>query len=107
MFLSNGIMAAWDIGTVLQNSTSTLKTWGNSLIILIGVVMVIAAVYQAAKALMSHGQAPVSWPKIIVLLILGGAFMAGGFIFVSGVAEGGKTTIEQLGEGGAVLMAIL
>lgn len=92
------IPMAWDLGSFLQNATQTLKDWGGYLIILIGVVMVIAAVYQIAKGLMSHGKTQTSWPIAIILLILGGAFMVGGFSFVSNIASGGKKTIEDLGQ---------
>lgn len=92
------IPMAWDLGSFLQNATETIKQWGGYLIILIGVVMVIAAVYQIAKGLMSGGKTQVNWAVAIVLLILGGAFMVGGFSFVSNIASGGKKTIEDLGQ---------
>lgn len=99
-----GIMGAWDLGSFLQNATTTLKEWGGYLIILIGVVMVIASVYQIAKGLITHGKGqPTNWAIAIVLLILGGAFMVGGFSFVSNIASGGKQTIEDLGNVVAML----
>ena len=88
---------AWDIGTFLQNSTKTIKQWGSYLIILIGVVMVIASVWQIAKGLIAHGKANTNWAVAILLLIIGGAFMAGGFAFMQQIASGGKKTIEDLG----------
>lgn len=94
------VTGAWDLGTFLQNATQTLKDWGGYLIILIGVVMIVFAVYLIAKGLMSHGKGgQTSWAVAIILLILGGAFMVGGFTFVSNIASGGKKTIEDLGGG--------
>lgn len=98
---------AWDLGSFLQNATSTLKTWGSYLIILIGVVMVVWSVVMIARGLISHGKTQVSWPVAIILLILGGAFMVGGFSFVSNIASGGKQTIEDLGNGTILMLSTL
>ena len=92
------IPMAWDLGSFLQNATETIKQWGGYIIVLIGVVMVIVAVFKIASGLISHGKTQVSWPVAIILLILGGAFMVGGFTFVSNIASGGKKTIEDLGQ---------
>ena len=96
--LNTMVLMAWDLGSFLQHSTETLKKWGGYLIILIGVVMVIASVYQIAKGLISHGKTQTNWAIAIILLILGGAFMVGGFSFVSNIASGGRKTIEDLGQ---------
>ena len=98
---------AWDLGSFLQNATSTLKTWGGYLIILIGVVMVVWSVVMIARGLISHGKTQVSWPVAIILLILGGAFMAGGFSFVANIASGGKKTIEDLGNATILMLSTL
>jgi hypothetical protein len=90
---------SWDLGSFLQNAAKTLKTWGGYFIILVGVVMVVASVYQIAKGLISHGRGPgTNWAVAIALLILGGAFMTGGFAFVANIAGGGKKTINDLGQ---------
>lgn len=90
---------AWDLGSFLQNSSKTLKQWGGYFIILVGVVMVVASIYQIAKGLISHGKGPgTNWGVAISLLILGGAFMTGGFAFVANIAGGGQKTINDLGQ---------
>lgn len=98
---------AWDLGSFLQNATSTLKTWGGYLIGLIGVVMVVWSVVMIARGLISHGKTQVSWPVAIILLILGGAFMVGGFTFVADIASGGKQTIDELGNGTILMLSTL
>lgn len=90
---------AWDIGTFLQNATKTIKQWGSYLIILIGVVLIIVAVWQIAKGLISHGKGQTNWAVAIIMLIIGGALMAGGFGLVSTIASGGGQTINELGAG--------
>lgn len=111
----NGIISAtlankWDLGNFLQNATNTIKTWGGYLITLIGVVMIIVAVYQIAKGLIGHGKQgqPTNWFVVIGLLIIGGALsVAGGFLWVSNIAQGGKKTIEDLGKASTVLFNTL
>lgn len=94
----------WDLGNFLQNATKTLQTWGNYFIILLGVVMVVWAAWLIGKGLMTHGKGqPTNWFMAIGLLILGGAFMVGGFSWVSGIASSGKQTIDDLGTGTTIL----
>lgn len=96
--MSNFILA-WDIGTFLNNTKSTIQSWGGSLIVLIGVIMVIVSVYKIASGLISHGKQQTNWAVAIILLIVGGAFIAGGWSFVSSVAAGGEKTLNDLGNG--------
>lgn len=97
--IMTAVPMSWDLGSFLENSTKTLKLWGGSFIVLIGVVMVVASVYQIAKGLISHGKGPgTNWAIAIALLIAGGAFMTGGFGFVKTIAGGGEKTIKDLGQ---------
>lgn len=95
-------MGAWDLGSFLMNAASQVKVWGGGLIILVGLVLVVIAVVLGGKAVAAkangNGQ-PAPWVWVLLLLILGGAMVAGGFAFFLDIAQGGKTTIEQLGTG--------
>lgn len=97
------VNAAWDLSTFLQNAKTTIEKWGGYFIMLLGVIMVIVAVYQAAKGLISPQKSQTNWLIVVALLIFGGALTAGGYTWVSGIAEGGKTTIDELGGGGVIL----
>lgn len=90
---------AWDLGTALENAVTTLQKWGKWIVILIGVVMILIGAYQIAKGFISHGKQQTNWVVAILLLIVGGAFMVGGFTWLAGIAQGGKKTIEDLGGG--------
>lgn len=99
----------FDITQFGQNLYTKLREWGNILIIIIGVVMMIVAVWQIAKGLIQHGKAQVNWAVAIALLILGGALASfggsgvsgtGAWDWLEGIAEGGKNTIDDLGGAG-------
>lgn len=87
----------WSIDNFLQNVIISLKKWGGYIVILVGVVMIICAVYQIAKGLISHGKTQVNWVVAILLLIIGGAFAAGGWDLITNIAGGGANTINDLG----------
>ena len=50
------ILMAWDIDSFLTNFGEKLKVWGSLAFIILGVVMVIVAIYKLATGLMSHGK---------------------------------------------------
>ena len=95
------ILMAWDIDSFLTNLGTKLQTWGSLIFIILGVVMLIVAIYKLATGLMSHGKGqPTNWFVVLLLFLAGGALVAAGtssFDWVKGIAEGGKTTIEGLG----------
>lgn len=95
------LSGGWDLTTFLGNATTQLKTWGGLLMVLLGVVMVIVAIWQISKGLISHGKTQTNWFVAIALLLLGGALAGLGgdaaWGWVSGIAAGGKQTIDDLG----------
>lgn len=103
---SLGLPATFDVEAFLTNSITKLKAWGGLLIILIGVVMMVVAIWKIGSGLISHGKKQVSWAVCIIMLILGGALASFGlsgtnaWAWVQGIAEGGKNTIDDLGSGG-------
>lgn len=111
MALSQSLaVGAWDVGSLLKNATSTLKGWGSLLIILIGVAMLVWAFVLLGKKLMAsqqQAQNQAGWPQIILLIIVGGAGMIGGWSLMQDIGSGGKTTVYDLGNGAAFLLGNL
>lgn len=98
-------VAAWDLKSFLENANSYLYSIGGALITLLGLAVVIwAAVLIAKKFFGSNNGQQDSWFKIVAMLIVGGALMAGGIVLITAIAQGGKTTIEDLGNGGFILL---
>lgn len=96
VFAANG----WTLENFLKNAFQKLKGWGGILVTIIGIVMLVAGIYQVAKGLISHGKTQVSWPIAIILILLGAALaFAGVWGLMSDIGTGAKGTIEALGEG--------
>lgn len=72
------IFMAQNVTNLLKNAGSAFQTWGKVIVFVIGTIMVIAAVFFIAKGLMSQGRGQTNWALTIILLILGGVFMATG-----------------------------
>ena len=97
--------AEWDLISFFQNANNYGQLAGGAFLSLMGVVAIIWGGTLLVKKLMSQ-QSQESWLKIILLILIGGALMASGFGLISTIAQGGQTTIEDLG-GGVVLLSSL
>ena len=100
------VPADFSITSLLENSTEMGKAIGGGIITLIGLVAVVFGVVKGIMKLFSEKE-QMSWVKIIASILIGGAFMAGGITLAMSLAEGGKTTIEELGGGIIVLSSFL
>lgn len=93
-----GAASGWDLRNFLTNSFTTLGEWFSLAVMILGICAVAYAIWQIVSGLMSQGKKQTNWAVAIVLLLVGGALsMSTGFAFVQSIAEGGKTTIEDLG----------
>ena len=101
------LVADWDLKSFLVNATTYIKLVGGMVIALLGTAAVVWGAYKFfAKLFGGQSAAQTSWVTVAILIIVGGAAMAGGGALVFGIAEGGKTTIEDLG-GGTILPYLL
>ena len=94
--------STFSIGEFLKATTETLANYGQILIALIGVAMVIISIFQIAKNLISHGKGQTNWVITIALLVIGGAFaVTGGWALIGNIATGARNTLSTLGHGSA------
>ena len=99
--------AAFDLISFITNAKNYGVILGGGVIILIGVVLlIVGVVFFAQKMLSSQQGGGKSWLIIVLMILFGGAFMTGGWLFISNIASGGQKTIEELG-GGFILLPIL
>ena len=104
---AQALVADWDLKSFLVNATIYIKFIGGLVIVLLGTAAVVWGAYKFfAKLFGGQSAAQTSWVTVALLIIIGGAAMAGGGSLVFGIAEGGKTTIEELG-GGTILPYLL
>lgn len=97
------MIGAFDIGTFLQNLKSVGETWGQYLLVALGVLLIVWSGARIFKYFMAPDKFRGSMVITIVGLLFGGALVFGGYKLMSDVAQGGKKTIEDLGNGGMII----
>lgn len=97
-------MAKWDVDSALKNGLLKFKGWGDYLIMILGVVLIIYSVYRFYKAIHTDGPQEGKWAKPILALLFGGLFLFGGFKMMGMIAEGGKDTIKNWGSSGVIYL---
>lgn len=107
MNITNLPAAGWDLISFFDSAREYAGTAGGGLLALMGTIGVIWGGVLLIKKLMASQQDQTSWIKIVGLIFVGGALMAGGFGLISNIAQGGQTTIEDLGGGMVLLQGFL
>lgn len=97
-------MTKWDVDSALKNGLAKFKGWGNYLIMILGVVLIIYSVYRFYKAIHTDGPQEGKWAKPILALLFGGLFLFGGFEMMGIISEGGKDTIKKWGSSGVIYL---
>lgn len=98
-----GVVASstsWSISKLLENSGFTLQNWGALILVVLGAAAMIIAAVMIVRGLASK-QAQVSWGKTILLFVVGGIFLFGGWSVWSSLGAGANTTVKTLGQGNA------
>ena len=90
------------IGQFLASFQKTLAHYGSIVSSIIGIAMVVVAIYQIAKGLMSGGKGQTNWVMTIALLLIGGALaLVGGWGTVGKFVNIGNETLTEMSEGNA------
>lgn len=97
-------MAKWDVDSALKNGLLKFKGWGDYLIMILGVILIIYSVYRFYKAVHTDGPQEGKWLKPILALLFGGLFLFGGFKMMGTIAEGGNDTIKKWGSSGVIYL---
>ena len=83
MCMMNNLLLDWSVENVLSNVKGKLVQWGALIMMIVGVVMIIVAIFKIAQGLMSHGKTQVNWVINILLIIIGAIFCAGSAFFTN------------------------
>lgn len=111
--LANGVVQTmgngsnWSVTNFLNNVNSQLRSWGGVIVAIIGVIMVIVAIWNIGKGLMGGGRGQVNWVLNIILFLVGGALaFTGGWGLVESIADGGASTLNELGGSGTIVYEV-
>lgn len=98
-------VADWDLLSFITNAKDYGQLIGGAIVTLIGLIILIVAVVFIAKKFLGNGQRDdKSWLIIVVMLLVGGAFITGGITFIMNISSGGQKTVEDLGTGGFIML---
>lgn len=100
MTRSYATASGWGLENLLTNATAKVKLWVGLFFGLVGIIAIAWGVYKFFTKLFGgpSGQ-QTSWLTIAVLIIAGAVVAFGGTTLVFDIAQGGKQTIEDLGNG--------
>jgi uncharacterized membrane protein len=82
------------LGDMLNNALSSFKTWGGVIIMIFGVVMLVMAAYKIFQKF-NNAQAPDSWVKLALMILVGAAFLIGGLSVLEGFGQSGQDTLNE------------
>lgn len=100
VMLNTALMYSGSIGTFIQTMGKNIGSWVKMIVMIIGVIMVGAGIYQTAHNLISHGKSQTNWIVTLALIILGAILMlTGGWDFIQTFSNAGKTTLNNAAKG--------
>lgn len=98
----------WDLETFFKSATKYTQEVGGAFLALIGIAGLVWGGFLGVRKLMGGQQAQQdSWFKIVALIIVGGAMLFGGMALLLNFAAGGRSTIENFGNGEAKTSVIV
>lgn len=100
VMLNTALMYSGSIGTFIQTMGKNIGSWVKMIVMIIGVIMVGAGIYQTAKNLISHGKGQTNWVVTLALIIIGAILMlTGGWNFIQTFSKSGEKTLKDAATG--------
>lgn len=95
----------WDLISALNNTGSFGKKVGGAIIIVLGIILITYGAFKVFKAITGReGSEGPQWFKAFLAIVAGGAMEFGAWALFESIANGGQTTVSQLGGGGVVML---
>lgn len=96
------LSANWSFGKMLGAFQQTALNYVKIIAMIVGIVMVGVGIYQIAKNLISHGKGQTNWVITFLLILVGGTLaLSTGWDVVGNLVNGGKETLDSMGQGTA------
>lgn len=90
--------STWTFDNFVENAKSKISSIGAGIVVLMGMIMLVVGAIKIGKGLMTHGQGQTNWVINILLIVVGGLFVAFGFsLFFNAGIMFSKEAVE-LGE---------
>jgi len=100
MWNTTAMMYDASIGTFIESMGKNIGSWVKMIVMIIGVIMVGAGIYQVAKNLISHGKGQTNWIVTFALIIIGAVLMlTGGWDFIKAFSKAGGNTLKGSADG--------
>jgi uncharacterized membrane protein len=91
--------AGWTLDTALKNFENFLKNEGGVVLAIVGVLLILFAGFKFAKAIWGQQEKGKNATVGGIAIIVGGAMLFGGWSLFSTMANGGNSTVQQMGGG--------
>lgn len=97
----------WELDTFLKNLNNSLGKWGQAIVAIIGLVLIIIGVFKIAQGLMSGGRGQTNWVLSIGMILIGGILaLSTSFQLLKDIGKGANDTLNNMGntgDGGMIL----
>ena len=90
-------MNSWTIDSFLKNFGSSLKRWSGLIMIVLGVLTIIVAVWFAFKIVTDKQQRGKWVLDFLIAMIVAGLLLFGGYSLFSSVSSGVSRSVKQMG----------
>lgn len=99
----------WELDTFLKNLNDSLGKWGQAIVAIIGLVLIIIGVFKIAQGLMSGGRGQTNWVLSIGMILIGGILAIGtSFQLLKDIGQGANDTLNNMGStGGGMILPML
>lgn len=91
----------WTFDNFVNNARDKIGSIGAGIVVLMGMIMLVVGAVKIGKGLMTHGQGQTNWVINILLIVVGGLFVAFGFsLFFNAGGMFAKEVVDLGGTGG-------
>ena len=98
-----------DVSALLTNGGTSFEQWAAIVVVILGVVALLVGTYMLVSGLISHGKKQTSWIVVILLFVVGGVLLFGGWAGLTGLVGGLNNTVSSwagAGGGGTTILPL-
>lgn len=104
---ATGSGGSGDIGSLLNGGGASIEYWASIVVVILGVIALLVGAYMLVSGLISHGKKQTSWVVVILLFVVGGVLLIGGWDTLVNVAGAANSSISSWSNGSFILPHLL